>query len=399
MGTMGDSSARQPRLPSSPWLLWLVWIIWLPFLVPGIVQLWHRMTPLLWPCLAALAVLVAAYAVGALWVARTLGQPEPQAGAWRRRVLLRSAAVLGMLVLDVVIQLLAGTAGVALLSPFIYTAAYSGTAFRSPRAVASNLVVLAAALVTGAAVHLSAGELVQAAFIIAVVSFMTTSWTRSLLVGRKLHAAQDEIARLAAADERLRIARDLHDLLGQKLSFIALKSELARHLVASDPPRAEREIAEVESSVRSTLQEVREAVTGYRKPSLARELRAAREVLSAAGIRLEERCDAHAVARLGGGEGEALAWAVREGVTNVVRHSRAGSVVIELRADAQGTVVEVKDDGTGGQPARPDEAAPAGNGLRGLRERFGALGGTVRAVRPEEGGFALMVSLPHRGQG
>ena len=149
----------------------------------------------------------------------------------------------------------------------------------------TNAVVLIVCLVTGVLLGFPPSSLLTAVFLVAVVSFMTMSWIRTIVTGRKLHEAQDEIARLAASDERLRIARDLHDLLGQKLSFVALKSELARHLVASAPDRAEAEIAEVESTVRATLQEVREAVAGYRKPELSHELRGAQEILTAAGIR------------------------------------------------------------------------------------------------------------------
>jgi len=398
MSAMGDSTGRPLRITASPWLLWLVWVVWLPFLVPGITQLARRLParPLAMTLVLA-ALLVAAYAVSAFRVARSLGEPEPPTHAWRRRDLARSGVVLAMLVLAVAMQLLAGAVGVGFFSPFVYTAAYAGTAFRTPRAVVTALVVLASVLATGALAHVPVPDLLEALFVTAVVGFMTTSWTRGLLAGRKLHAAQHEIARLAAADERLRIARDLHDLLGQKLSLIALKSELARHLVGSDPARAEREIAEVESSVRSTLQEVREAVAGFRKPTLARELRAAKEVLSAAGIRLQEHHDDAAAAGLGGQEREALAWAVREGVTNVVRHSRAKSCVIELRADAGEAVVEVRDDGSGGRPGRLEDAMVAGSGLDGLRERFHALGGAVRAARLDEGGFVLKATLPIRG--
>src|SRR6185312_775970 len=91
-----------------------------------------------------------------------------------------------------------------------------------------------------------------------------------------------ELARLAVAEERLRVARDLHDLLGHTLSMIALKSELARRLVAQDPERAAQEIAEVEGVARQTLREVREAVAGYRHPTLQSELEGAQQLLEAA---------------------------------------------------------------------------------------------------------------------
>jgi len=302
-----------------------------------------------------------------------------------------------MLVLSIAIEILGRPRNLDPTSLFIYTVAYAGSAFRIPRGILTNTVVLAICLALGVLIGLSLPALAQSVFLIVVVSFMTMSWTQSIVTSRKLHEAQDEIARLAAADERLRIARDLHDLLGQKLSFIALKSELARHLVSSAPDRAEAEIAEVESTVRSTLQEVREAVAGYRKPDLARELRAAQEILSAAGIQFENRCRRRCVERLSPQSSEALAWVVREGVTNVIRHSRAKTCVIDLREDPDVTTVEILDDGTGDAEASAGILS-RGSGLRGLRERFAALGGRCDAGNRAPGGFVLTASVPTGGR-
>ncbi len=137
---------------------------------------------------------------------------------------------------------------------------------------------------------------------------------------RDLYLARRELARLAVAEERLRVARDLHDLLGHTLSMIALKSELARRLVAQHPKRAAQEIAEVESVARQTLREVREAVAGYQQPTLQSELEGARQLLEAAGIPYQAK---ETVLTLPGALDATLAWVVREGITNVVRHSRA----------------------------------------------------------------------------
>ena len=399
MKKMQKTPSSQHRVFTSPWLLWVVWIVWLPFLVPGIVQLLQApLLPVAIPALAAVAVFAAVYALGAFRIALALSG-RALAGMDDRAVVLgRSGVTLFLLLLCVAIALLVQPNAMDWTPLFIFTSAYAGSSFRIPRGIATNAVVLAVCLVTGALLGSSFSALLPAVFVITVVSFMTISWTRSIVVGRQLHEAQDEIARLAAADERLRIARDLHDLLGQKLSFIALKSELARHLVASAPDRAEAEIAEVESTVRSTLQEVREAVAGYRKPDLARELRAAQEILSAAGIRLVNDCDMPTVGRLVPEQNEALAWAVREGVTNVIRHSRAKTCVIVLRESAGRVLVEIADDGTG--QSETDGALPSrGSGLRGLRERFDALGGRCEANNRTRGGFSLTASLPARGQG
>src|SRR5215469_6442537 len=137
---------------------------------------------------------------------------------------------------------------------------------------------------------------------------------------RELHAAREERARLAVAEERLRLARDLHDLLGHTLSMIALKSELAGRLVEQEPARAMQEIREVERAARQTLREVREAVAGYRQPALSSELEGARQLLEAAGIEYQFE---QATEKLPPSIDAVLAWTVREGVTNVIRHSRA----------------------------------------------------------------------------
>ena len=394
-----ESAGPQHRPFSSPWLLWLVWIIWLPFLLPGVIQLLRGpATTISITGFAAVVVFVAVYAFFAFRMALALSRRTAEGADGDRSLILgRSGIVLFLLALSVVIALLGKPKNMDPAPLFIFTAAYAGTAFRIPQGIVTNAFVLAVCLFTGAFLDASFTALLPAVFIIAVVSFMTMSWTRSIVTGRKLHEAQGEIARLAAADERLRIARDLHDLLGQKLSFIALKSELARHLISSAPDRAEAEMAEVESTVRSTLQEVREAVAGYRRPALERELRVAQEILSAAGIRLVNQCDPHLVGRLPDWLSEALAWAVREGVTNVIHHSRAKTCVIDLTEGSDSAVIEVADDGTG-DPILAAEIPSRGSGLRGLHERFEALGGKCEAQGRVQGGFALIATVPSRRQ-
>src|SRR5438132_1876863 len=143
----------------------------------------------------------------------------------------------------------------------------------------------------------------------------------------ELHATRRELARLQVEEERLRLARDLHDLLGQTLCMLTLKSELARHLVKEEPDRCVQELSEIERVARQTLREVREAVAGYRQPQLSSELEGARQLLSAAGIdlRLEPLIET-----LPPETSAVLAWPVREGVTNVIRHSRAQHCLIRL---------------------------------------------------------------------
>jgi two-component system sensor histidine kinase DesK len=192
---------------------------------------------------------------------------------------------------------------------------------------------------------------------------------------RELHTARQELARLKVEEERLRLARDLHDLLGQTLSMIALKSELARHIIQEEPDHCAQELTEIELVARQTLREVREAVAGYRQPRLESELDGAQQLLEAAGIDYQIGSN---TLSLSPETSAVLAWTVREGVTNVIRHSRARHCEITL-FQGKGTVgAEVINDG--GREARV-ESPPGrpGLGLAGLRERVSALGGRMEA--------------------
>jgi two-component system, NarL family, sensor histidine kinase DesK len=184
----------------------------------------------------------------------------------------------------------------------------------------------------------------------------------------------------------LRIARDLHDLLGHSLSVIALKSELARKLVERDPPRAVAELDDVQSVTRTALAEVREAVQGYRRLALAEALETAQTALAAAGIDCEL---ADADVALPADVDAVLAWAVREGTTNVIRHSGARRCEIRVRAGLEGAAVEVVDDGSG-----DDRRDGGGSGLAGLAERASRERGRIEAGPRPEGGFRLRVIVP-----
>ena len=208
----------------------------------------------------------------------------------------------------------------------------------------------------------------------------------------ELRAAREELARLAVSEERLRFARDLHDLLGHSLSLITLKNELAGRLLPVDPERAAKEIREAQEVARGALREVREAVAGYRLPTLAEELVEAQEILEAAGI----------ACRIENGAGTlpksveaVLAWTVREGVTNVIRHSRARRCDIRLACEGGEVRAELSDDGRGSYPKREGDGV-GGSGLSGLAERVAAGGGDFEAGPLPEGGFRLRASLPLR---
>ncbi|HTU98306.1 MAG TPA: histidine kinase [Solirubrobacteraceae bacterium] len=222
----------------------------------------------------------------------------------------------------------------------------------------------------------------------------------------ELCEARAELALSVVTAERERFARDLHDLLGHSLSVIAIKAELAGRLMKLDPERAAAEVADVEGVARESLREVREAVSGYRQPTLEKELEGARVALSAAGIAAEfER----APVALDPEVEAVLAWAVREGATNVIRHSGATHCQVRVRAGLGDAAVEVVDDGEGpacrrevgegGEGGGVGEAgAVTGHGIIGLSERAERLRGRIEAGGlPDGTGFRLAVSIPTGG--
>jgi two-component system sensor histidine kinase DesK len=235
-------------------------------------------------------------------------------------------------------------------------------------------------------------------------------------VARALGAAGEERARGAVARERLRFSRDLHDLLGHTLSLVVVKSEAARRVADRDMAAALTQITEIEEVGRRALTEIREAVSGYRETCLATELACARSVLAAAGIALTVRRSGRP---LPPATEALLGWVVREGATNVVRHSGAAHCRVALTEHAvrEGALVRltVTDDGRGpdspngsdcsdghdgsGSPDGPAKRPhPRGHGLTGLAERLALAGGTLRtgpATRAH--GFALTADLPLPG--
>ena len=197
-----------------------------------------------------------------------------------------------------------------------------------------------------------------------------------------LRRAQEDVEEMAKLAERERIARDLHDLLGHTLSVITLKSELASKLADSDPARAIQEIRDVERVSRDALAEVRRAVEGYQQHGLQGQLRGASSALTAAGVHLETRI---AQMALPARYETVLALALREAVTNVVRHAGSTRCVVSLAADAGTIALTVEDDGRGGPVVE-------GSGLAGMRSRVAELGGRVDIDAAN--GTRLVVSLP-----
>lgn len=218
-----------------------------------------------------------------------------------------------------------------------------------------------------------------------VVAFVNRYQRRMWDLHREAYAARDALARLAVTEERLRFSRDLHDLLGHSLSLIAVKSELATRLARDDPDRAEAEMADVRRAARDALREVRAAVRGYRAVELDAELAGVRAVLEAAGV----RC---AVGDPPDGlppeVRSVLAWVIREGATNVIKHSEARHCSITLTLYGGSVVVEMRNDGVRGAEAGE------GSGLTGLTERAAVLGGEITAGRHGRDGFLLRAAVP-----
>lgn len=206
----------------------------------------------------------------------------------------------------------------------------------------------------------------------------------------ELRAARDEIATLAVADERARLARDLHDVLGHSLTTITVKAGLARRLLESsaDIGPAVTELRDVEHLSRTALAEVRSTVSGYRKASLPAELVGARAALAAAEIAADLP---HAVDNVPARLQEPFAYVLREGVTNVIRHSGAHRCAVRLGE----SWIEIRDDGSPLADGRPPSGDGAGgHGLAGLAERLAQVGGSIAAGPCDDGGFRLVATVP-----
>ncbi|MET7480762.1 histidine kinase [Streptomyces sp. NPDC005648] len=206
----------------------------------------------------------------------------------------------------------------------------------------------------------------------------------------ELRKARATVAQLAANEERLRLARDLHDLLGHSLSLITLKSELAGRMLPDHPEKAAQQVADIEQVSRQALVDVRAAVSGYRRTRLSDELAGAQVALTAASVVAELPAEPDLTGIPEESE-TALAWALREAVTNVVRHSGASRCTVEVlrrqTLDGQFLELSVEDNGSGGSGKGP------GNGLTGLTERLEKAGGTLEAGRTKHG-FRLVARVP-----
>ena len=201
-------------------------------------------------------------------------------------------------------------------------------------------------------------------------------------------------AELAVAQERLRVSRELHDVLGHRLGVIAMKAELTADLVERDPTAAAAEAAEIRRLAARTLADSRGAVHGRTPLDLTAQLRAADLVLTSAGARVSLAADAEAVDRLPEHLSRLLAAVVREAVTNILRHSDARTVAMRLTGTPAGDVLEIVNDGA---RTPEDQRSGGGTGLAALAARCSASGGRLVAGPREDGRFAVLAQLPPAG--
>jgi len=361
---------NRPQLVRRWWVAFvLAWIVVLVVIAAQIVQRYANHPGRL--ALALLGILV----FGAQYLEASL---RPDVPLWGK--IGRLAAMVLTVTLECV--LLPGE-GMWWLSQYLVIVA--GLQFPPRQALVAILALLAGAMGTAWLVsgRVDPMMLIELAFGASAIAMRQLTFTLE-----ELRHARERLAHLAVAEERLRFSRDLHDLLGHSLSVIAIKSELAGKLLPGKPEEARRQMNDVEQSAREALREVRATVAGYRQPTLRSELDEAQQLLRAAGItpEVEVKADPLPVAL-----DNLLAFAVREGVTNVIRHSRARRCRISVKTDPTVARVHVVDDG---QPA----GAPisGGNGLAGLSERARALRGEVHAGRRPDG-FELAVEVPRPG--
>lgn len=322
--------------------------------------------------LLALAILVASAAIWTWFWTRILAGPDAR---------FKTVAVMLAAVLFVTFDLLTPP---QYGSMFVYLVVMLGAAFNWRTAIP---LVAIAALGAGALDFVRGTSGIQAFGDVineAIVGVAAMAGRLLIEANRQLSVAREQIARLAVDEERLRFARDLHDLLGHSLSVIAMKSELAGRLITRSPGLAEHEVHDIERVARDALQEVREAVAGYREPTIATELAGARAALAAANITLVADADRRPVPA---SVEAVLAWTIREGVTNVIRHSQATRCAIRFFEEQGQAGVEITDDG------KLANTPALGSGLNGLRERVAQRGGTLEAGPMPHEGYRLRVAL------
>jgi two-component system, NarL family, sensor histidine kinase DesK len=367
------------------------WLVCLLFPILALTQM-HPTPVQRFIAVAGLLIFVSSY-VWVMW-------PHPLSSVGRARAQSRATLLL-FAMLTALVLALSLAYGSAFLWLFVGVSAIAGVALPSRRAfwvvmLLTLLTLFSGVSVSGGAAQTDWLHIIPLILLVRGLGLDIAGFARLASALSQLHAARGELARLAVIEERLRMTRDLHDLLGHNLSLITLKSELAGRLLEAAPARAAAEIQEVERVARQTLREVREAVAGYRQPELVSELDGARQLLEAAGIayRIE-----HSAGALPPALDAVLAWTVREGATNVIRHSRARHCTISVTCDAGSVRAEIINDGERSKHQNV-MLHESGSGLAGLTERVRAYGGRAEAGPLQSAGtdgFRLWVELPIPG--
>jgi two-component system, NarL family, sensor histidine kinase DesK len=432
---------NRPNPGSGGPLRWFFSAVWLVYLIQPVSQLFGHQHTALWT-IGGLAITVTfcVVYVGVL-------------GAWdsNPRMAQRGLAVIfALAVLACVVY------GSDWLPMWIYVSAATGFVVPGWRpAMLAVLGVGGCYALLSWLTHFSVDDFLIALLPVVLIGWAMSGFRMQIMLTQELSQARETVAKLAANEERLRLARDMHDLTGQSLSLVTLKSELARKMLGRLPRTSERdaamsEVDDIGRVSRQTLQDIREAVSGYRRPTLAIEIITARTTLEAAAIRLDD--DPAVTLRSGTFNPDAeaaLAWCLREAVTNVIRHSGAKSCRVRLTQQAGEISLEFSDTGRGfgsrtgqgphnaaaglpgdggaqsrqgaggtqPQQARwmsrtprlaspeagtagqePGPAQAAGSGLRGMSERLAAIGGRLSlghaGADAGDRGFRLVATVP-----
>jgi two-component system sensor histidine kinase DesK len=367
--TTAATSHRSAPAQPSPWQRWgwLMWAVWMIFLILPAVALWRDDRPSAWRVggIALILVFAVSYAVGA-WQILEKGRGGTRA----------AVAFLGFLLALTIVAIPLLGANAVTFTPFLVS--FAGFTLPRPWHWVFGLAVFA----TCVGVLWLTVPFTEWAYFIFILVAVTVGVNAARLLSEQSEGYARVRRSLDITEERERVARDVHDVLGHSLTVVSVKAGLAERLIEVDPERARAEVADIARIARESLAEIRATVGGLRAAHLAAELDAAREGLRSAGIEADLPADPEVVDP---SHRAVLGWVLREAVTNVVRHSRAAHCRVELAAH---TLV-VEDDGVGLRDRR------MGNGLSGLRERVVQAGGEFSVgPRADGGGTRLEVSWP-----
>lgn len=349
-------------LPDNPGMSWLPYLYLLPLVLVPLDTYFGNATPTEW---IATGFAIAIFLPLFFWVFWLRG--------WKAAFPIGGMAALGLLAVP-----FNSTASMFV----IYAGCVVGFLGNAKWSVAALAVMVAAVGLQSWLLGFGIGYWAPTIVLIVVFGGFCINWTEAERTNAKLHLKQEEIERLAKIAERERIARDLHDLLGHTLSLNILKARLANKLLNKDADKASQEISDIEQISRDALQEVREAVQGYRSVGFTGELESALLALEAADISGEFST---AEISLEPTQDSVLAMTLREAITNVIRHSGAKRCHVSLSQSDFAIELEIDDDGQGGRFVE-------GSGLGGMRERLEAAGGALYIDSSD--GMKVTASLP-----